>query len=106
MNNDAKKQINNLKERINNLENQIMNLKKINLIFRAINDKLKLLSTTELQCEKNEKMKDVIQRYREKSGFINEQLTLIFNATLLKSELTVREYGLYDKAIIIVKAYN
>ncbi len=86
----------------NNMMNMNMNLnKKIKVTFRTSGFGLPS-NPLEIECEKNEKIKDVIKRYREISGVKEENVKFIFNARSLKLESTLEEAGIHDKSTIFV----
>ena len=55
-----------------------------------------------VQCSSDEKVSDIIQRYREKSGDYDENRKFVFNAKSLVKGLTVAEAGLNNSAYIFV----
>ena len=82
--------------------NMNMNLnKRIKVTFRKTGFGSPGISL-ELECEKNEKIKDVIKRYREISGVKEENLKFVFNARILKLESTLEESYISDKSTIFV----
>ena len=86
----------------NNMMNTNMNLnKKIKVTFRTSGFGLPS-NPLEIECEKNEKIKDVIKRYREISGVKEENLKFVFNARILKLESTLEESYISDKSTIFV----
>ena len=94
----------------NNFNNKLMNMnmnlnKKIKVTFRKSGFGSPGISL-EIECEKNEKIKDVIKRYREISGVKEENVKFIFNARSLKLESTLEEAGIYDKSTIFVVLYH
>ena len=82
--------------------NMNLNLnKKIKVTFRKSGFGLPGISL-EIECEKNEKIKDVIKRYREISGVKEENVKFIFNARTLKLESTLEQEGLREGSYIFV----
>ena len=55
-----------------------------------------------IQCNDNEKISEIVQRYRTKSGDADTSKKFIFNAKQLNLGLTVAEAGLTDNANIFV----
>ena len=55
-----------------------------------------------IQCMDNDKISDVIQRYRTKSSDTDTSKKFIFNAKQLNPALSVAEAGLTDNANIFV----
>ena len=55
-----------------------------------------------IQCMPNEKVSDLIQRYRTKSGDNDKSKKFIFNAKNLNHELTVGEAGITNNGNIFV----
>ena len=55
-----------------------------------------------VQCSSDEKVSDIIQRYREKSGDYDENRKFVFNAKNLLKSLTAAEVGLNNSANIFV----
>ena len=88
----------------NNMMNMNLN-KKIKVTFRKSGFGSSGISL-EIECGKNEKVKDVIKRYREISGLKEENVKFIFNAKALKLESTLEEAGIRDKSIIFVVLYH
>ena len=59
-----------------------------------------------VQCMPDEKVSEVIEKYRNKAGDHDPNKKFIFNAKSLKSYLTVAEAGLTDNANIFVITTN
>ena len=72
---------------------------QINIIFQK-NDGSDEITT--IHCDKNDKIKDIIKKYRSKSLDINKKIVFIFNAKKLNENLTVSESGLINGSIIYV----
>ena len=58
----------------------------------------------EIQCTLDEKVSDVIQRYRSKTGDRDTTKKFIFNAKMLNQDLTLAEAGLTNGANVFVVA--
>ena len=89
----------------NNFNNNIMNNnlnKKLNITFRKTGISSSINRPVTIKCEKNEKIRDIIKRYREKSGDNDENLKFIFNARELKLESTLEQEGLREGSYIFV----
>ena len=71
------------------------NLKTINIIF------VKFLKNTIVLCHPNEKVSDLIRKYRKKVGD-NEDENFLFNGIFLDPSLTVFDSNLIDGSIIYV----
>ena len=75
----------------------------IAVIFRQsgakINDKIPPIT---IQCNKNEKVSDLIEKYRIKSGDRDLSKKFIYNAKPLNFSLTLKEVGLYNNVTIFV----
>ena len=87
----------------NNFNNNIMMNEnyKITVIFRKSGAPEKQPPTM-IECYTNEKVKDVIQRYKIKALDNNDRLKFIFNAKNLNPESTVAEIGLSNNSNIFV----
>ena len=59
-------------------------------------------NTIMMKVKEDEKISDIILKYREKSSNHDDNLKFIFNAKNLKNSLTVAEAGLMNNAIIFV----
>ena len=55
-----------------------------------------------IQCKSNEKVSDLIQRYRDKSGDNDPTKKFIFNAKNLPKDKTISEAGIYNNSNIFV----
>ena len=75
---------------------------RINVIFRYNNDK-NIISIT---CLCNEKVSDVIERYRKETGDYDPTNTFIFNIGQINQYLSVSEAGLEDGSVIEVVMRN
>ena len=69
----------------------------ITIFFRKRNEKPLFI-----QCHMNEKIRDVIQRYRNESMIPDNHEKFIYNAKALYPDLTVEESGLTDNSNIFV----
>ena len=95
-------QIMNNMNSINNMNNMNQN-SQIDVIFRLSSAKDdEPLKKMVIHCDKNELVKDVIQRYREIINDLNSNLKFIFNARNLNLEKTVAESGLLNNSNIFV----
>ena len=83
-----------------NMYNPIYNnpqTKLIKVIFQC-HDNL----SYEVQCNHNEKVSELIERYRNKSGDYDTSKKFIFNAKNLDDHLTLAEAGIYNGSNIFV----
>ncbi len=88
----------------NNQDNQ-NNVGGISVIFRVSGAQGQAqIPPVMIQCLSNEKVSEVIKKYRIKSGDNEETKKFIFNAKNLSPSLTVAEAGLTDNANIFVVA--
>ena len=55
-----------------------------------------------IQCQLNERVSDLIQRYRTKSGDRDPSKKFIFNAKNLNQSLTIEEAGITNNGNIFV----
>ena len=69
----------------------------ITVIFKKSNN-----ITLEIQCTKNEKVSDLIERYRTKAVDHDKTKKFIFNARVLKQNVTIEEAGLSEGSNIFV----
>ena len=92
----AMMEINNQNNQMKNDELQNQQSGGITLKFLTGNNQLSI------QCSLNEKVSDVIQRYRTKSNDRDLTKKFIFNAKKLNCDLTVDEAGLSNNAPILV----
>ena len=76
----------------------------INLRFRKSGNGPDINPEFIIQCLPNEKVSDVIERYRAKSGDNDPTKKFIYNAKTLNCDLTVAEAGLSNNANIFVVA--
>ena len=86
---------------INNFKAIQNNNNKISLIF---NQRFGCNEKIAVTCLKEEKISEIIQKYRNKSGDFDLKRTFIFGARKLNPSLTVMEQGLNDLSTITV--YN
>ena len=105
MNNLINNNINNINPMMSNINmnmNQYQNIPKIiNVFFRETgNDSNKI--PIMINVKENEKIQDIIQKYREKSSNYDINLKFIFNAKELNLSLTVAEAGITNNANIFV----
>ena len=104
MNNLINNNINNINPMMSNINmnmNQYQNIPKINVFFRETgNDSNKI--TIMINVKEDEKIQDIIQKYREKSSNYDINLKFIFNAKELNLSLTVAEAGIRNNANIFV----
>jgi len=102
MNNLINNNINPMMGNINMNMNQYPNIpKSFTVIFRHTgNDTNKL--PIMVNVKENEKISDIIQKYRQKSSNYDINLKFIWNAKNLNHSLTVAEAGLTNKANIFV----
>ena len=54
------------------------------------------------KCSLNDKVSDLIQEFRKRENYYDENIKFIFNAKALCSDLTVSEAGLSEGANIFV----
>ena len=98
----------------NDLHNQIigninMNIKQLSnnsdtftVIFKETGHGFKNKGKIPVSVKKDEKISDIIQKYREKNNNFDESLIFIFNAEKLNPSLTVGEFGLKNDSKITV----
>ena len=91
---------NNINNIFDNSQNLKQNSNDIDIIFR--NAELKTNNTTIIKCNINEKVSEIIRKYREKTGDRESNEKFIFNAKELNDQLTVGQSKLYDGCIIFV----
>jgi hypothetical protein len=99
-------QFNQMMNNFNN--NNMMNMNtKFSIIFRRSG---KNVSSSEppimLQVDSNEKMRDIIRRYKEKSNDFDDKNKYIFNARNINLDLSASEIGLSNNANIFVVKPN
>ena len=105
MNNLINNNINNINPMMSNINmnmNQYQNIPKIiNVFFRETgNDSNKI--PIMINVKEDEKIQDIIQKYREKSSNYDINLKFIFNAKELNLSLTVAEAGITNNVNIFV----
>ena len=107
MNNLINNNINNINPMMSNINmnmNQYQNIPKINVFFRETgNDSNKI--PIMINVKEDEKIQDIIQKYREKSSNYDINLKFIFNSkdlNHLNHSLTVAEAGITNNANIFV----
>jgi len=85
---------------VENIKGEESNLlREISISFRS---GCGLKSRTDIKCLLNEKVSDIIERYREKSGDNDPTKKFVFNAKDLDLSLTVAEAGLVNDSSINV----
>ena len=85
---------------VENIKSEESNLlRQINISFRS---GCGFKSRTDIQCLLNEKVSDIIQRYREISGDNDPKKKFVFNAKDMDLSLTVDEAGLVNNSFINV----
>ena len=111
MNNYAKAQISNMNENIIKSSNysgssvatpESSSSKGLNVVFRASGQGAQNTPPLTIQCTKDEKVKDLIERYRSKSGDRDKHKKFIFNAKNLELNMTVGEAGITNNGNIFV----
>ena len=114
MGNGMMNNFNNMNNLINNNINPMMrntNIKidqylnnpvSFNVIFRESSIVLKNKNPIMVKVKEDEKISDIIQKYREKSSNYDDNLKFIFNAKNLHNSLTAAEAGLMNNANIFV----
>ena len=109
MNNLINNNINNINPMMGNINmnmNQYINIPKfITVIFREageIGDNYSNKIPIMMDVKEDEKISDIIQKYREKSSNYDINLKFIFNAKDLNHSLTVAEAGITNNANIFV----
>ena len=105
MNQAANMMSNNLGNLINtqnNNEQPKQNNGGLNLRFRGSGEGDSNNKGIEILCTLEEKVSDVIQRYRDKTGDDDTTKKFIFNARLLNHDLSVAEAGLHNNSNIFV----
>ena len=102
MNNLINNNINPMMGNINMNMNQYPNIpKSFAVIFRHTGNDTNKFPIT-VNVKENEKISDIIQKYRQKSSNYDINLKFIWNAKNLNHSLTVAEAGLTNKANIFV----
>ena len=76
--------------------------KEITIIFQKKTSLDQRKRLTCVQCLPNEKISDVIQKYREKSGDNDQSLKFIYNSYKLNPELTVKQADLLNNSNVFV----
>ena len=74
----------------------------INVFFRASGERAKTEGPIMIQCRLEEKVSDIIQRYRNKVGDRGQEKKFIFNAKNLSPSLSLAEAGINNNANIFV----
>ena len=92
----------NIKE---NDERKRYNSEKIDIIFKFVQKHCGEENPT-VQCLLSEKVSELIQKYRNKTGDFDFSKRFIYNGKKLNEDLTVAEAGLCDKSYIIVTSSN
>ena len=91
---------NNANNNQNNSQNE--NSGKMTVIFRVSGNAGESQAPLMIQCLPNEKVSQLIQRYRTKSGDEDESKKFIFNAKNLVPSLTISEAGISNNSNIFV----
>ena len=111
MNSYAKAQISNMNENIKKSSNysgssvstpESSSSKGLNVVFRASGQGAQNIPPLTIQCTRDEKVEDLIERYRSKSGDRDKHKRFIFNAKNLDLNLTVGEAGITNNGNIFV----
>ncbi len=74
----------------------------INVVFRASGQGGQGKPPLMIQCQLNERVSDLIQRYRTKSGDRDPSKKFIFNAKNLNQSLTIEQAGITNNGNIFV----
>ena len=89
---------------VSSVDTSQSNPQGINVIFRVSGAQQNNQPPVMVQCMPNEKVSDIIKKYRSKSGDTDETKKFIFNAKNLNPELNVGEAGISQNANIFVVA--
>ena len=76
--------------------------KTFEVIFRESGSNIKDKNITVIKVREDEKVSDIIQKYKEKNSDFDENLKFIFNAKSLNTFLTATEAGLSNNSNIFV----
>ena len=76
-------------------------INSINAIFRAY-DQNGVLPPLIINCKLDEKVSDIIEKYRNKSGDMDPNKIFVFNAKKMNPNLTVEETGIVNNGNIFV----
>ena len=106
LNNKNKNNIENLKNIDDNFEYSNIINNYINEIFRKINDGEINNPSIIIQCKSNDKISDIIQKYRRKSGDNDTDIKFIFNFKILTPFMKLYEVGIINNANIFVAIIN
>ena len=85
---------------LNNFDNQISN--EITVFFRKSGSTGQPSPPIEIKCQTNEKVSEIIEKYRIKSGDYDLTKKFIFNARELHPNLSVAEDGIYNQSNVFV----
>ena len=106
--------INNLNQQMNQMQQNQMSNQQYNIsnfkspegqltvFFRKNEDDEQTSPPIAILCKPDEKVSDLIKRYREKTGDFDETEKFIFNAKTLNPSLKVCEQGIEDLSRILV----
>ncbi len=83
---------------------EINNDENMHVFFRVGGNTGPVSSTLKIQFKSNEKVSDLIQRYRDKSGDNDKTKKFIYNAKSLSEEMTVEQAGITKNSNIFVVA--
>ena len=72
------------------------------VIFRAGGNQASNTEPIKIQCMPNDKVSDIIEKYKNKSGDRNPEKKFIFNAKMLSPDLTLSEAGITNNSNIFV----
>jgi len=86
----------------NNNQQPNQNNGGLNIRFRGSGEGEDNNKGIEIQCKLEEKVSEIIQRYRSKTGDNDKTKRFIFNAKLLNQDLSVAEAGLQNNSNIFV----
>ena len=102
---NAQMQMFNPMNQMNNQIKQINENKDLSVFFRFSGESGHLGAIL-IQCQSNDKMKKVVNKFLTKAGCGEENYTFIYNAKSLVMNLTVEENGIEDRANIFVMKTN
>ena len=100
MMNQMSNEINLNQRMMNNFEDKQQNdISSITLYFKKADNE-----TIAVQCCSTDKVSDVIERYRKKSGDNDDNLKFIYNSRRLNPSITIREADINHYGIVLVVA--
>ena len=85
-----------------NISNNNQEGEKMNIVFRVSGKRGQNKAPKMIQCLPDEKVSEVVQRYRDQTGDYDKSKKFIYNAKSLNFELTVKQHGITNNGNIFV----